>query len=78
MFPIQDFIDDDILEREQNIGIGGFPDSFQLMSLNLTNMTPKTPRQWFTLLWGYDIFIQGKIPFLKSLVLANIIVWLVF
>ena len=69
---------DDTLEREQNIGIYGFPDNFQLMSLNLTNMAPKTPRQWFTLLWGYDIFIQGKIPFMKSIVLANVIVWLVF
>ncbi len=59
-------------------GSGDFPDSFQMVSFNLTNMTPKTLRQWFTLLWGYDIFIQGKIPFLKSLVLANVIVWLVF
>ena len=69
---------DDLLDREQNIDTHGFPDSFQLVSLNLKNMDPRTPRQWFTLLWGYDIFIQGKIPFLKSLVLANIIVWLVF
>ena len=59
-------------------GVGDVPDGFQMVSFNLTNMKPQTLRQWFTLLWGYDIFIQGKIPFLKSLVLANIIVWLVF
>ena len=69
---------DDLLEREKNTVISSFPDSFQLVSLNLKNMAPKTPRQWFTLLWGYDIFIQEKIPFLKSLILANVIVWLVF
>ncbi len=69
---------DDLLEKEENTFISSFPDSFQLVSLNLKNMVPRTPRQWFTLLWGYDIFIQGKIPFLKSLVLANVIVWLVF
>ena len=68
----------ELTEKEiPNYSFSDFPDSFQLLSLQLT-LEPKTPRQWFTALWGYDIFIQEKIPFMKSLVLANIIVWLVF
>ena len=31
---------------------------------------------WLKTLWGYDIFL-GNVPFLKSLVLANVIVWLI-
>ena len=29
---------------------------------------------WMKTIWGYDIFLN-KVPLLKSLVLANIIVW---
>ena len=54
-----------------------FPVSWKLLSLSLGNSKPKTLRQWLTVLWGFDIFIQ-EIPFMKSIVLANIIVWLVF
>jgi hypothetical protein len=27
-------------------------------------------------IWGYDIFLNG-VPFLKSIVLANVIVWII-
>ena len=35
---------------------------------------------WFSLgylLWGYDIFLN-KIPFLKSFILVNILIWVIF
>ena len=55
-----------------------FSHSWKLLSLSLGNMKPKTLREWLAALWGLDIFIEDKIPFMKSLVLANIIVWLIF
>jgi hypothetical protein len=36
---------------------------------------PKNLAEWRRFLWGYDIFC-GSVPFLKSLVAANVIVWL--
>ena len=31
---------------------------------------------WMKTIWGYDIFLN-KVPLLKSLVLANVIMWLI-
>ncbi len=47
-----------------------------VLKLNYTKNGPKTLIDWFKVIWDYDIFIQDKIPFMKSVVLANIIIWL--
>ena len=54
-----------------------FPVSWKLLSLTFGANKPKTPRQWLAALWGFDIFVH-EIPFMKSIVLANVIVWLIF
>lgn len=48
---------------------------FKLIQLRSTQK-PKGFIEWFYLIWGFDIFFH-KVPFLKSIVLANIIVWLI-
>jgi len=49
---------------------------WKLMSLHPTSK-PKGVKQWLNFIWGFDIFIY-KIPFMKTLILANIIIWLLF
>ena len=31
---------------------------------------------WWKIIWGMDIFIQG-VPMLKSIVISNIIIWVI-
>lgn len=41
------------------------------------DVRPKGLREWLNLIYGWDIFFNG-VPFLKTLILANILVWLIF
>lgn len=47
---------------------------WKTMQLTITRR-PSDISEWLWLAWGYDIFLH-EIPFLKSLVLANVLVWL--
>lgn len=49
------------------------PKGWKMFSMELYNR-PKTFKEWRRVIWGYDIFVQG-IPFLKILLLANILMW---
>jgi hypothetical protein len=46
-------------------------DSFRSIQLSVSGR-PKTLRGWKNLIWGFDIFI-GNVPFMKSLLLGNLL-----
>jgi len=52
----------------------GYPKGWKALSF----FQPDKPMgmEWFHFLWGWDIF-YGEFPLLKSLVLANALVWVV-
>ena len=49
------------------------PKNFKAVRLNL-DYRPKTFREFLRLLWGVDIFF-GEVPFLKTILILNILVW---
>jgi len=51
----------------------GFYNGWKLIELHPSSK-PKGVKQWLNFIWGFDIFIY-KIPFMKTLILANIIIW---
>ena len=57
--------------------VNPYYNGWELISLHATSSKPKGVKQWLNFIWGFDIFIY-KIPFMKTLILANIIVWLLF
>ena len=54
-----------------------YPKSWRLFQMNLGEPRPKGFIEWSRFLWGFDIWL-GNVPFLKVMVLANILVWLIF
>lgn len=48
---------------------------WKLLRLDFTSEAVRE-HGWLDVLWGFDIFL-GEIPFMKSLILANIIVWVI-
>lgn len=48
---------------------------WRLLELNVTSQALKEFGFW-EVAWGFDIFI-GRVPFLKSVILANTIAWLI-
>ena len=50
------------------------PKGWKMLSMDLHNR-PKTFKEWRRVIWGYDIFLEG-FPFLKILLLANILMWI--
>lgn len=61
-------------EEKYSLFNGNFPKGFRVIDIRLT-ATPKGVKQWFNAIYGLDIFIH-KVPFLKVIVLANIIYWI--
>lgn len=58
------------------IGINEYYNGWKLIELH-PGSKPKGVKQWLNFIWGFDIFIY-KIPFMKTLILANIIIWWLF
>ena len=56
--------------------VENFPKGWRLMQLALQER-PKGIRQWITTLWGFDIFLWS-VPFLKTVLAANVLVWIIF
>lgn len=52
-----------------------FPKGWKALYFSLPQR-PKGTRQWVNFLWGWDIF-YGRFPLIKSLLAANILVWVV-
>ena len=55
------------------------PVDFRAISIRFDFGSILSVRGWksrLNVVWGYDIFLNG-VPLLKSLVLANVIVWVV-
>lgn len=50
-----------------------YPKGWKAFAMKLG--TPKGLSQWINAIWGLDIFIH-KVPFLKTTVLVNILVWI--
>ncbi len=50
-----------------------YPKGWKLLELKVK---PKGFKQWVNVIYGLDIFIN-KVPFLKMIVLANIIYWII-
>ena len=59
------------------IGIrSSYPDGWKVIEIKVTGR-PKGIREWFNFIWGLDIFVNG-VPFMKTLVALNILVWILF
>ena len=52
------------------------PVSVRAFSINFDFKSIVKEYGWLRTIWGYDIFLN-RVPFLKSLVMANVIVWVV-
>ena len=63
-------------EEDLSFSFPSYPRGWKLLRLNLLDK-PKGVVQLLRLIWGFDIFIL-EVPFLKSLCLANLIVWIIF
>ena len=63
--------------NEDTIKIGSpYPKSWKIIEIKVGNK-PKGIREWFAVIWGTDIFVNG-VPFMKTLVAINILVWIIF
>ena len=71
-----------VLEGQWVFEIGGgdmeiidicFNRSFKMIKIDL-EFKPKNISELFWMVWGFDIFMNN-IPFLKTIIVANIIVW---
>ena len=60
----------------ENIFENVYNKNWKMMKIQAPKI-PKTPIEIFWWFWGMDIFI-GRVPFLKTIVLANILVWIIF
>ena len=60
----------------ENLKLTEFNKHWKIMSMRAPDM-PKALGEKFWWFWGFDIFI-GRVPFLKTIVLANILVWIIF
>lgn len=59
-----------------NIDFNAYCNGWKLITLH-PGSKPKGIKQWLNFIWGFDIFIY-KIPFMKTLILTNIIIWWLF
>jgi hypothetical protein len=62
--------------KKNYIDINPYHNGWKLIALH-PGSKPKGVKQWLNFIWGFDIFIY-KIPFMKILILANIIIWWLF
>jgi len=69
---MSDFRDDPIAIEKIEI-FKNFSRGWKLMGLHM-NVRPKGFDEWFYFLWGFDLW-YGPVPFAKSVILANLIVW---
>jgi len=51
--------------------------SYRLMQLSFIDFRSVSLKGKNSYLWGFDIWV-GNIPFLKTLTLCNVLVWLIF
>ena len=58
------------------IGINHFSEGWKALQFSY-GVKPEGISQWVNYLWGTDIWL-GKIPFMKTVVLINVLVWLLF
>ena len=61
-------------EEKHKLFNNNFPKGFKVIEIKLTAI-PKGFKQWFNAIYGLDIFIN-KVPFLKMIVLVNVIYWI--
>ena len=67
-------------EREQEQGVSIRPNfkEWKVIAISVSAREHHpSPKEWLYILWGLDIFING-VPFLKTIVAANVLVWLIF
>ena len=57
---------------EKEIKMNNYPKGWKLLELSVR---PKGLKEWINVVYGLDIFVN-KVPFLKMILLANIIYWI--
>lgn len=65
---------DENVTRISTIHIDPYPKGWKLFQMGIFNK-PKNITQTLRLIWGFDLFLY-KIPFLKTTLLLNILVWI--
>lgn len=67
---------------KENKAIVSFPNRYYWISVDLEYISsslksykPQTPKQLFVIVWGFDIWINARIPLFKTILIINLLFW---
>lgn len=67
---------DGLIINYDRFRINNYPRGWKTLQLHI-DPRPRGIKQWFNCLWGWDIW-YNSFPLVKTLIAANIIVWILF